>query len=473
MLSKKFVIGFIPEDDRPVSLYQPYLFCQSARVNLLIPPQDLLGSRFIKAKIEDLHLWLEANFSKASAWVIALDMLIYGGLLASREWCDSQEKLEQRLTILDKLRLKHKNIKIYGFQSIKRLSGTVQKTDDLAVWQDQMNLFNPQHNRSVIKLNHQLRDRNLALNLAVINFVGKNKIDFLALLQEDTSQNDLVKKEHAALLSCIKINKVERKVILTPGTDEGGLVLLVRLINELRKKAKQKVCVIFANKRGSNRISLYEDRSIKDSLMGQMRLINAKRIKNPENADFILMLWLADEAQKDLVFEKASTNYKVANQMQRFVALIKAQLRNTVVLADLRYANGADPDFLKLLSKSINLAALKGFSAWNTTGNSLGFALAQGMLDLTDQRFLLLRLIEDWGYQSLVRAKLIDYNDKYLKFDIWNLTLDQKLILEKEMKKSFAVWQKKELSACFSEKMLKKVKVSLPWQRLFEVKVQV
>ena len=464
MPSKNITIGFIPEDNRPVSLAEPQVFCESAKVKLLLPPLNLLGSRFVSAKLSELQCWLTENFSKVDAWVIALDMLVYGGLLASRELNFQLDDLSSPLAILSKLKAENPKIKVYCFQSIKRLSVTVQDASDLTIWQDQMAL-----NLSEAQL--RIRKRNLTINLAAIKAVAKKEIDFLGLLQEDTSPNDLLKNEHTQLFDKIKANHVESKVVLTTGTDEGGLVLLARLINKLQRKNKAKVFIVFTNKKWSEMISAYEDRSIRSSLKGQLKLINARSVKTIDEADFVLMVWLGEEYQKDLMFSLPEE--KLSKEAKRFVNLIKKYLSEgrKVVLADLKYANGADNSFMQLLQKGIALNQLAGFSAWNTTSNTLGFALAQGVINFKNKKFLLLRLIEDWGYQGIVRAKLIDYNKKYHDFDIWHLKPEQKIIMENQLQKFLGGWLKKELGEEIVLNTGKKIKFILPWQRLFELEI--
>jgi hypothetical protein len=68
-----------------------------------------------------------------------------------------------------------------------------------------------------------------------------------------------------------------------------------------------------------------------------------------------------------------------------------------------------------LLQGMDDLTALAAYGAWNTAGNTIGSALAQSCAAqfarsdaqrAAQQRFLLHRFIEDWGYQQIVRADL-------------------------------------------------------------------
>jgi hypothetical protein len=87
----------------------------------------------------------------------------------------------------------------------------------------------------------------------------------------------------------------------------------------------------------------------------------------------------------------------------------------SVALADVAYPNGADPALVELMLSGLELPALAAYGAWNTAGNTIGAALAQACAArliaapagrAAHERLLLHRLVEDWGYQHLVRAEL-------------------------------------------------------------------
>ncbi|HMO23312.1 MAG TPA: DUF4127 family protein, partial [Candidatus Melainabacteria bacterium] len=91
------------------------------------------------------------------------------------------------------------------------------------------------------------------------------------------------------------------------------------------------------------------------------------------------------------------------------------------VLCDVAYANGSDPILVEELLKRKDLVGkLVGYAGWNTTGNSVGSALALGIArmhsvrtnrrnQITDRAFqksLFTRLADDWAYQSQIRSQL-------------------------------------------------------------------
>jgi Protein of unknown function (DUF4127) len=93
-----------------------------------------------------------------------------------------------------------------------------------------------------------------------------------------------------------------------------------------------------------------------------------------------------------------------------------------VAVADCRFPNGADPALVEGLRDAGVLLHLDAYGGWNTAGNTVGSVVAAagaavvgrrtGTLDTeARERFLLHRLLEDYGYQSRVRNELLDRPD--------------------------------------------------------------
>ena len=111
-----------------------------------------------------------------------------------------------------------------------------------------------------------------------------------------------------------------------------------------------------------------------------------------------------------------------------------------VALADVAYANGAEARLIKLLTAQTRLGDLSGFSAWNTAGNSLGGALAQGLLaprmkhqekwrELHFNRF-----VDDYLYQTLVRTEVYAALPRPDPFDIGDQVEQAEMMIDERIR---------------------------------------
>lgn len=157
-----------------------------------------------------------------------------------------------------------------------------------------------------------------------------------------------------------------------------------------------------------------------------------------------------------------------------FVKKVKRIVKNghPVAIADIKYGNGADNSLIKALFDNDVAYDLEAYGGWNTAGNSLGFALAQGllhnMLDREEKDQLLTeRYLEDWAYQANVRQEVYQ---KLIWPNYWpNSGLDaaQKQAAEKQITEGIL-----KLSEPVFGKVVDEYEFTLPWDRMFEVKVE-
>ena len=85
-----------------------------------------------------------------------------------------------------------------------------------------------------------------------------------------------------------------------------------------------------------------------------------------------------------------------------------------LIVADVRFANGADNNFVDQLLPQIDLEKFYGYSGWNTSANTLGSLLAGIKVRFNAKSFnkkafcdlQMIRFLDDWAYQANVRAVL-------------------------------------------------------------------
>ena len=143
-----------------------------------------------------------------------------------------------------------------------------------------------------------------------------------------------------------------------------------------------------------------------------------------------------------------------------------------IALADIKYGNGADNSLVKALFDNNIAYDLEAYGGWNTGGNSLGFALAQGllhkMLKENDKNQLLEeRYLEDWAYQANVRQQVYQ---KLIWPNYWpnsGLDAEQKAEAEKQITAGI-----QELTEPVMGNVAHEYQFTLPLSRMFEVKVE-
>jgi hypothetical protein len=158
-------------------------------------------------------------------------------------------------------------------------------------------------------------------------------------------------------------------------------------------------------------------------------------------------------------------------------------------LADVAFVNGSDLILGNLLVQQPEVVKLSAYGGWNTAGNTLGTVLAQAVLrilcqpsspdaELAHLEFLFLRFMDDYCYQARERSRVMLEDLPSLGLAPGFERLPDALAHEVEGRVRWRL----SASAAELEKLfmgsgaVKRVKVSdiyLPWQRLFEVGMDV
>jgi len=224
-------------------------------------------------------------------------------------------------------------------------------------------------------------------------------------------------------------------LLMYPGADEVACVLLARLLN-VRAGAVPRVAVRYAPPEAAANVAAYEDGPIQLTVERQLLAAGGRLAEDgasliphpssliPHPSSLIPQadLWLGVNAPlpRRAEWDSAHAEQERAGRQDALAALVaaaRAQLAagTPVAIADVAYPNGADPALSDALLGGIELAALAAYGAWNTAGNTLGCVIAHAFVArlittaegrAAHARFLLHRLVEDWGYQQLERAEL-------------------------------------------------------------------
>ena len=240
--------------------------------------------------------------------------------------------------------------------------------------------------------------------------------------------------------------------------------------------SKIKIAPIFLAPDYKDLISNYEDVSIEKSVKGQIELAGCKVCK-PEDADILLYVNNFEERQGEIVMKVPTRPFSGKWKKPE----------KPYMIADVRYANGSDNAFVNQLFDVGLDKNFLGYSAWNTSANSLGSLICGAIvfleakmaseaarklgseaakcdLDAKTRRcedawsvseasnfkkLQVIRFLDDWGYQANVRQQLTSPDEKLVK----------------------------ELMKPYEEKVFELLGVrydisyKCPWNRLFEVEI--
>ena len=476
-------IAFIPIDNRPVCYTLPEQICAiDSDINLFMPKREFLGSLTKYADVEAIFDWLK-KLPQMDAIVMCLDTVAYGGLIPSRRCSDTFEKIKTRVENLKKI-LENKKAKIYAFSSIMRISNNNVNEEEKEYWSKWgKKIF--EYSYQTHKLGTEscitnvipseilddyiaTRKRNFEINKLYLEYQKQGLFNTLVFSKDDCAEYGFNVQEAKALEKLGGFVKT--------GADEIPLTLLARAIMKKLKPVSEKetsrvgktqcphrdkcqetgikIAPIFLVPECKDLISNYEDVSIEKSVKGQIELAGCS-VCEPDDADILLYVNNFEDHQGEIVMKVPTQTFSGKWQKPS----------KPYMVADVRFANGADNAFVKQLFEVGFDENFLGYSAWNTSANSLGslicgaivFKVAKmqnnvGKDFYFGRDFLKLqtvRLLDDWAYQANVRQQLTSPDEKLVK----------------------------ELMKPYEEKVFEVLGVNydtsykFPWNRLFEVEV--
>jgi len=467
---------YIPLDNRPVNYQNALALGELAGFNLACPAQEQLANH------SQLNNWLAEEADRQQATVTSLDMLLYGGLVESRKHDLAMPELANRVNAIKTL--KNGDKPVYAFISVMRapMANTPHTMPDyyakhgVQIYKygellDKKNLdiIKPAEVQKLSELTKAIpeaylkdftvrRDKNYQATEQVLKLVQQDYIDRLVISKDDTAPYGFTRRETERLDKLVQQYQIADKVQFITGTDECGQVLLAALANQLDGRVDDKapqVYVDYAHPSLAGNIPLYEDVPLQQNVKLHIEATGAATAAQPNGADLILAV------------------HNGPGQGQDFIERINQYTAQgiPVTIADVNYPNMADTAFMATLNKSCDLSQLAGYSGWNTAGNSIGLALSQGLLSTThpghpEQRDVLLKsLLEDWGYQAVVRPVIKE-----------KVPVEQQTLLtDRELEEQITADITKRLNA-FAQRNLREdfgdvevTEVNLPWHRLFDV----
>ncbi|MFZ5827358.1 MAG: DUF4127 family protein [Bacillota bacterium] len=481
---------FLPVDDRPITAQFPALIAPLGEIELIVPPRALLGHFLTPGDYSGVAQWMRQNAQGCEGAILSLDMLALGGLVASRSPATSAQDALARLDLIREL--KEAGLRIFASSVVMRLGITGSSSEALrhhqAIHRWSQWVVEPERQADLVQLESEIpgavladykaaRERNHQVNRAAIELAAEKLIDFLLLLQEDCTPTGIHRHEQAMLQAEITRLGAGERVRLLPGTDEGALLLLSRVA--LLGRTPPAITPVYGREATSYLPAPFEDRPLRETVELQVEAAGARL------GEGNITLFINTPVQRyGDAHELASGPHMnlISDGSPKLVSAIARAIKaeQQVALADVAFANGADARFTEALLSRTDWTQLLGYAAWNTAGNTLGTAVAMAILGqissgrqpLLHQRALLIRLLDDYYYQTLVRTELNPrLRDAGLSpFNLGEAAHEVSQQAARAMAEQAA--QLARLASAHRPYRLERFSARLPWPRTFEVELE-
>lgn len=489
MTTKRYPLLFIPLDDRPCCLDLVLRLASLVSENIRIPPRASLGHFKQPGNPRAILDWLESQPS-AAPLIASLDMLSWGGLIASRDPQQDKASAESHFQrFLDLQR--HRSGTTYAFKTLLRTTPTQTTVEEieqaeqivalsrLGYLKDKLQKsaqnYTPiqsaitqlEQNISPTFLERYLavRQRNHSFDRLVVRSASALDALLFAIDDSQTEGWNLLEKERLQDLA----DRHELSVDFYPGTDESAQLLLARMLGQ-----EAGIEPIWSHHHLPLTQTRYEDRPLGALLQSQLQASRLRQGRCRRK----LFLYGRPGAQLEANHQGGPIKPIEQENLTGFLDRLETALDagDSCVIADLAFANGGDLHLVNGLLERGLASRLTGYSAWNTAGNTLGTALAilalypeEPSAEQEHIRRLLLweRLTDDAFYQSRFRFLLKKEVGPGLCLSADDLITAESLLTRDFHEVASHLW-----TQLFPDEPLQPFKLTLPWGRLFEVAIR-
>lgn len=478
-------IVLLPLDERPCNSLFPKELPLSHDIVLVLPPLELLSKMKKTCDIAKLHEWLINECKDADYALIALDTLLYGGIVPSRLHHETLETLQKRSEVLHVLKQNNPKIKIFVNELIMRTpcySNSIEEPDYFDVcgrelWeygyyldkslqnlltnaeQEKMDALYESLPKDHLKDLMDRREINKQATLNNLKYILEGVIDYFIIPQDDCAPFGFTSIDRRAIRKFLVENQLANKVLMYPGADEAGLVLISKTLNDYYKKMP-KVYIKYSYEDSKNFIPEFEDRPVDISLSEHLIIAGAERTYDYDSADMVLAVNVPNKEDKLLDF----VNFLVISKNDNKV----------VGLSDVSYCNRGDLALFEKLYEKDMLGTIDAYAGWNTSSNSTGTVIANMMAyfyskdDEKKNLSLVSRYIEDVFYMGEVRNSVAELVKEagVEEFTTDNLEWGKKELMTFVTSRFEDLSKKYELNKVYNAH---EIKVYFPWNRIFEI----
>ena len=481
-------------------------------ITLLVPPLEMMGRKKAPCDVVKLWQWIFDNVAYCEYAILSIDTLAYGNIINSRIHQKSMSDIDKCLDNVKMIKRINPSIKIHALNLVTRVAAYDSSDEDPDYWdvygnriweycrlthriEEKIDL--ERDNEDLIALKKDIpeayisdflarRKKNRYINLCAIDLVSANVIDYLVIPKDDCAEFGFASMDHRAIVEKIFECGVQTRVLIYPGADEVGSVLFVRVFNHYHG-IEPRVFLRYSSTNGPFCIPKYEDRQLHESVKYQITSAGGVIVNSEMESDMLLAIhspW-ATHTMEAAEQAAAPFAYKANINIPEFVNYIghySHYYKKAYSIADVVYCNGADDTFMRYASLSGLFDKVCGYGGWNTSQNTIGVALAHGMLisyygmfeDHSHERgrmlsikFLLRKIVEDWMHQYKITNYVYNNLDKFGIDDPYAINDGEQRVTQ-EISALMNEMIKETFGETFHGKKLRVANLVLPWKRLFE-----
>lgn len=490
-------ILYVPQDDRPVDYAYTVKIAEDAGYTVLTPPRQYLSGSNFHGSPDELMNWVETHASEADAMVLSVDSLVYGGLVDSRKHNLDMNTIMNRLKNVESLHGKYGHTPIYVFSTVMRSPWAggkgvepdyyLQTGNDiyqLAALQNKADTgtLTPEERSDWFAIMSRVpleylqdwynrRKKNMAVNYRLIDDAKNGVFTYFSLGHDDNSAHTQSALE-AKYLEMRSKDVPKTAFGSFPGADQLGLLLITRANNDF-DNYHPKVTIIYPLGGGEKTVPSYDGQAIGKTIAEHIEAIGGT-VTDSEKPDLLLAVNtpLTTSTTESNSFE----NFPIMlDSTKEFLGHIESAVKADipVSIVDMAFSNGSDNTLVYGLYQDKMMYKVAAYNGWNTASNSVGYGLSQGILsrymsESAHKDMLTTNYLDNWAYQANVRNYLYRMQKsmeagrlrRYYPTEMGELQGLAKLELQR-------------YAQTYLEVDPKTVEVTLPWNRLFEVYVDV
>ena len=436
MASGKIVM--LPLDERPCNFDYPGMMPKTD-YTLILPPKEIMGQKKTPGDTQKIAQWLLQHVDGADAMVLALDTLVYGGIIPSRLHHLTQDELIERADLIKELRRRNPTMKLYVFGLIMRCPSYSSNDEEPDYYEEcgaELHLYGRyshleklgklteadqadfQRVKTHVKeeyLNDYLNRRktNLAVLMHALQYAADGTVDYFIVPQDDSAVYGFTAIDQVTVREFLKSNVLHKKTAMYPSADDTGVALLAKAMADLHG-VKPRIYIHYASMKGHLTVPQVEDRIVGETLKYHILSVGGIQVYSLMEADIVLAVNVGS-AMLDPGDPGCVTAYDIERNLAEFVNYIEYALSmgKIVAIADIAWLNKADTELTALLREEDLLLKIHAYAGWNTSSNTTGTTLCQAVLymlgkdEAGNRSFLLHRYYEDIGYMAFTRQHVV------------------------------------------------------------------